>query len=162
MSTPPRLVAFDVDLNRWTWAIEGGAAGQGKLGEPFPELPESIDTVLIEIAGPVMHRVGDEASECPYNKRRWMISNVCLATQIALYYGIPPMKVLVATSSTWTLGFDEPTRQAMAGIKPLKLNKAGARVYAENHDIRECRAMLYLYKGSQEKWLPLNTFLERL
>lgn len=165
MSEGGGRVAIDIDLGRFTVVVENGpvlAHGVDPLSDDAPlELPENVDTVLIEVAGPIMHH------EESHSHRRWMIYNAMMAVSVMGGYRMPWMNFLFASSTAWTNGFPEAERHAIAGMNPLKYRKAvkGRKpvpIYAEAHDIRECRAMLDFFRKCPKHWKPLDQYLKEL
>jgi len=156
---PHSILAIDIDLGRCTmvdsWA---GVVCHGV--HPFvlaahPRL--SPATVLIEVAGPIMHHADS------HSHRRWLLYNIATAVTLAQRFSFA--NVLVCSSTTWTKGYTEPARHAIAGINPLKHKLVkGERVaiYAEPHDVRECRAMIDFYHKAPKSWVPLPVYLESL
>lgn len=149
------VIAVDIDLRKMTAvsSIHGVLANKvDPASTPVLGAHHYDATILIEIAGPVMHH--DES----HSYRRWMIYNVAVASGIAANFP----NVLVSTSTQWTNGYNEAYRQALAGILPDRKDKNGKPKYDECHDVRECRAMLYFYRVMPKKWVPLTKYLEIL
>jgi len=145
------IVAVDIDLRKLTAVSSWNGVVANRRdpgGDTFP-LPASLATalVLVEIGGPVMHHAES------HSFRRWLIYNVAMASKIASMFP----NVHVADSTTWTRGYSEENRQALAGIHPGPGGK-----YVENHDVRECRAMLYFHSKAPHLWVPLDKFLTDL
>ena len=154
--------AIDIDLNNFTVVDRAGAiwAHKAPWSERSYVLPRisQYGLVLIEIAGPVMHHAES------HSHRRWMIFNVAAAVQLAHMVGLD--RARFSTSTTWTKGYKEEDRHALAGIMPLKytLTKKGKRtpIYADAHDIRECKCMLYFHAHAPNAWVTLDEFLTAL
>lgn len=149
------VIAVDIDLRKMTAvsSLRGVLANKVDPAKLLVLGPDHVDaTILVEIAGPVMHH--DES----HSYRRWMIYNVAMAAGIAARF----KNVLVSTSTWWTNGYNEEYRQAVAGILPKGKNKKGDLIYDECHDVRECRAMLYFHLAKPKNWVPLTKFLEGL
>lgn len=159
-----RTLAIDIDLGRIT--MVDSVAGVLCHGvDPFDDDAPIKRTVaaprlvLIEVAGPVMHH------EESHSWRRWCIYNAIVAAQMVDTFARDDIKCLVSTSTAWTKGYGEKERHAIAGMLPLK-HKTGkgkkVPIYAEAHDIRECRAMLYFYQRDPTPWKPLDQYLKEL
>jgi hypothetical protein len=149
------IIAVDIDLRKITAVSSTRGVLANKVNPekaPCLPAPDTDATLLVEIAGPVLHH--DES----HSYRRWMIYNVAVASGIAARYNT----VLVAPSTAWTNGYNEEYRQAVAGILPKGKNAKGDLMYDECHDVRECRAMIYFYLASPKKWVPLTKYLEGL
>lgn len=149
------VIAVDVDLRRMTAvsSLTGVIANKiDPASRPILTDAHLDATILVEIAGPVLHH--DES----HSYRRWMIYNTAIAAGIAARYP----NVLVSPSTAWTNGYNEEYRQAVAGILPTGKTSSGALKYAECHDVRECRAMLYFHRASPKKWVSLTTYLAGL
>lgn len=151
------IVAVDIDLRKITIVSKmfGVLLDRGSLEKASHVLNKcsSSATLLIEIAGPVMHHTES------HSYRKWVVYNSIVAGLLALVAHV--RSVLVATSTKWTCGYKEEERQAIAGIKPIKQGKKRP-IYAEPHDIRECRAMIYSYENKPKNWVPLAHYLEEL
>ncbi len=165
------VLAIDIDLGRITAVhSELGAICHGV--EPFFGAPmlgkaaSEADTILVEIAGPIMHH------EESHSHRRWMIYNAVVAAKIVSAFD-RYAPVLVATSTAWTKGYSEIERDAIAGIHPLKYKtvtrtKAGKSkvtrepIWAEPHDCREARCMIYFFLRDPKPWVPLDQYLKAL
>jgi hypothetical protein len=63
--------------------------------------------------------------------------------------GVRP-DLLVAPSSSWTLGHPEEMRRVISGAN------------GSNHDERECQAMLYYYGTNPEKWTTFEKYYSGL
>lgn len=106
---------------------------------------DSMDTVLIEVASPVMY-IKDPG--VVHNVLRWALWNITFAQQVSSAVG--PDVVRVAPSHVWTKGHDLKTRHAVASCKQ------------KQKDLRECEAMLYYHSKDPESWLTLPKYLENL
>lgn len=146
----PEIIAVDIDLRKMTAVSSLGHVLANKVNPALkPVLTDAHKdaTILVEIAGPVMHH------EESHSYRRWMIYNSIIAAGIAARFP----NVLVSPSTLWTNGYNEEYRQAVAGILPNEKGK-----YDECHDVRECRAMIYFFKSKPRAWVPLTTYLAGL
>lgn len=149
--TAKHIVAIDVDLRR----IHAWSSKFGKLcyeeEDPFTVIKEldkldpAPDLVLIEVAGPIMHREGGR--QRMHHTHRWMIWNIAAVTTLANCLGDV---VLVAPSVKWTMGYTEKVRHKIA------------KADASNHDLRECQTMIAMYIHTPQQWVPYNKFLEEL
>lgn len=166
------VLAIDIDLGRITAVhSELGVIAHGE--NPFTptffgmkwKAALSAQTILVEVAGPIMHH------EESHSHRRWMLYNVAVAATLASSWA--GKNVLLATSTAWTKGFSEIDRASIAGIAPKKYKtvtrKKGGRsvvtrepIWAEPHDVRECRTMIYFYARAPEPWKPLDQYLKEL
>jgi hypothetical protein len=161
------VCAIDIDLGRLTAVhSESGVAFHGKPWEDGTPLPVA-DLYLIEIAGPIMHH------EESHSHRRWMLFNAVLAGLLVASLEEAGFKVLVGTSTAWTQGYSEIERDAIAGIRPTKYKtvtrKKGGKsvvtrepIWAEPHDVRECRAMIFFHSVNPKVWKPLDQYLKEL
>jgi hypothetical protein len=166
----PSVIAVDIDLGRWTavHSVDGVLAHGRDPSTGFAVAQFTRpDVVLIEVAGPVMHH------EESHSHRRWMIYNAGWAAMLALTWKDLVPKILVAPSTAWTQGFGELERDAIAGIRPVKYKtvtrKKGGKsvvtrepIWAEPHDVRECRCMMYFYSVAPKHWKPLDQYLKEL
>ena len=165
-------LAIDVDLGRFTavHSTAGVLAHGHPWDGPWPTGLGSFatmyqtDVLLLEVAGPIMHH------EESHSWRRWAIFNALWIGQ--LIGSLPESSsfssghnILVATSTAWTKGFGEKERHAIAGMNPLKFKTVKGKkvpIYAEAHDIRECRAMLYFHERDPKTWKTLDEYLKEL
>lgn len=151
----PEIIAVDIDLRKMTAVSSLGHVIANKVNPALkPVLTDAHKeaTILVEIAGPVMHH------EESHSYRRWMIYNSLIAAGIAARFPT----VLVSPSTLWTNGYNEEYRQAVAGILPIGKDGKGNPKYEECHDVRECRAMIFFYKSKPKNWVPLTTYLAGL
>ena len=159
-------IAIDVDLR----SITAVSTERGILCKQLRVTPDAFQKaylpclqrwsdilLLLEIAGPVMHG-GTGRDACPPGKRRWMIYNAAWVSEMCVRWG----NVRVATSTSWTMGYKESERHAIAGVLPMKSDKSGKAIYAENHDVREVRAMLHMHGVAPQRWSTLYDYLEAL
>lgn len=150
------VIAIDIDLHKMTAVSSLHGVLANKVNPEVTLILDGIkhreSTILLEIAGPVLHH------EESHSYRRWMIYNVGVAAGLAAHFP----RALVATSTSWTNGYNEAYRQAVAGILPIGEDKNGKPKYDECHDVRECRAMLYFYRAMPKKWVPLTKYLAEL
>ncbi len=164
------VLAIDIDLGRCT-AVDSEhglvchLANPIDMGTGLAHAAARAETVLIEIAGPIMHH------EESHSHRRWMLYNVAVASMLSIAWA--GKDVLVATSTAWTKGYSEIERDAIAGITPTKYKtvtrkKAGKSVvtrepiWAECHDVRECRCMIYFHARDPKPWMSLTQYLKEL
>jgi len=164
------VCAIDIDLGRLTAVhSESGVAFHGKPWEDGAPLPVA-DLYLIEIAGPIMHH------EESHSHRRWMLFNAVIASLLVAALEGAGFKVLVGTSTAWTQGYSEIDRDAIAGIHPTKYKTVTRKdkknpgkvkvtrepIWAEPHDCRECRCMLFFHSVNPKVWKPLDHYLKEL
>lgn len=144
------ITALDIDLRKIYAVTDQGqviAKAQSSVDTVVLGLQDSLDngdTVLIEVASPVMY-IKDPA--VVHNVIRWALWNITAAQKISSSL---KCKVLVAPSHVWTHGHNLEVRHAVAGCKQ------------KQKDLRECEAMIYYYKQDPSKWIPLPKFLENL
>ena len=154
MSDPTRVIAIDVDLGRFTavHSTRGVLADNHRKGlfpTKFTDALYDVDVLLLEVAGPVMHHAES------HSHRRWMIYNALWIGY--LLGGIPEHSTLghdscfVCPSTIWTKGYDEKSRQAIAGL-PGVAKKA-------DHDVRECLTMIDFYRKDPSVWVPLDQYM---
>ena len=152
------IIALDIDLNRiHAWSNRDGRVCYNAPDFPFAQIA-SHDTILVECWSPHLYvKNGNKA----YNSLKGEITNRLRAVlwnsfkvgELYSYLAVRDIedRMLVAPSSEWTGKFPEDVRQAMAGVTGQ-----------DNHDIRECRTMLFFYKKSPSKWKPYQEFLDGL
>jgi hypothetical protein len=161
------ILAIDIDLGNVTVVSNRKGVIAHQAG-PFSGInfPDGTDTVLIELAGPVMHH------QESHSHRRWMIYNALVGARIAAELA-DHLPVLVSASTQWTRGYSEEKRHAISGMLPLKYTthtatKKGVKtqvkspVYAEPHDIRECRCMIDFYTKYPAAWVTMDEYLAAL
>ena len=107
----------------------------------------AADTFLFEVASAKDYTGGQGGEGQAYNKRRWMIFNVYVATILHAFAGCP---ILVSPSSAWTRGLKLEVRHKLAGCK------------AKNKDLRECECMLYMHQHRPQDWGHLADFIREL
>jgi len=170
MTPLPHVIAIDIDLHSLT-AVQDLGAGPGVLADRLPlagfmqalQNSPGADVVLIETAGPVMHHAES------HSFRRWLIYNAMVTGLLYNYFRVGDTRVLVSPSTLWTQGYSEPKRHAVAGMLPLKHKNVTRKgkttqvpIYAQPHDIRECRCMLDFYRKKPTSWVPLLTYVGSL
>lgn len=141
-----KILAFDIDLNR----IHAVSSEFGIICCNSTEIPYDAiirhDRLLIEVASPTLYL------KSPYelrNRLKWVIYNSMIAGRIYEFY-TPNDAILVSPSSLWTCSHDEPMRHSIAGVS------------GDNHDIRECKTMLFYHKTNPEKWVSFEQYFEQL
>lgn len=148
------VLAIDCDLRR----LHAVSTVAGRVCYNAPDLEQiraflrtdRPEVVLFEMAGMVYGNKMKNAAIVNY--MRWAIYNSVQAgvlNDICLHelgHG-----AVFATSAIWTRGYNEKTRHIMAKC-------AGA----DNHDIRECRAMLYFHHCEPQRWVPLTHIMENI
>ncbi len=148
------IAAIDCDLRQSYCVFEDGRAGRGAT--PFIALAEcDLDgpaptTVLFEIASPVSFNRGAAGHAAMTQLAKWAIWNAACAQHMHLFMCRPGRRVLVSPSNVWTKGYDLKTRHAMAKAKLAK------------KDLRECEAMIFMYKHDPDAWKPLPEYLATL
>jgi hypothetical protein len=107
------------------------------------------ELVLFEVASPLDYTDGRTpgAKAIAYNKRKWTIWNIAMATMV---YGEVGRDLRVAPSHAWTKGFALGARHIMANAK------------AKKKDLRECEAMLGMYRRTPSDWVTFPDFLAAL
>jgi hypothetical protein len=160
------IYAIDIDIGRITIVSSAGAVHQVKDPWDVRPLIDCGSIVLLEVAAPVFYHGDGKAAFT--STARWMIWNALAAGMI--YQSLCSTRaVQAAPSSVWTMGYDEPTRHELAGMKPVsfktytrKGKKVVSPVYSRedgNHDVRECRAMLWSYGVKPSLWEPFCCYL---
>ena len=151
------VCAIDIDIREFT-VVSGDEAAQTHSLRDAAMAMTGYDVALIEVASAICYHGDSKAATA--STARWQIWNSLTAGWLACRFR--GGSLLVSPSNRWTMGYDEKTRHELAGIKPLKFKKNGVPVYAENHDIRECRAMLWSYSVKPALWVPMEQYLETL
>jgi hypothetical protein len=162
------ILAVDIDLGDITVVSsqKGVIAHQADPFGRMGELPAGVDTVLIELAGPVMHH------QESHSHRRWMIYNALVGALLFEHF-TRGEEILVSASTQWTRGYSEEKRHAISGMLPLKyttrmVTKKGVKtqvkspVYAEPHDVRECRCMIDFHTKYPAAWVTMADYLAAL
>ncbi|MEY2653886.1 MAG: hypothetical protein RLZZ524_914, partial [Pseudomonadota bacterium] len=106
------------------------------------------DIVLFEIASPVSFNRGAAGHAAMTQLAKWAIWNVACAVEIDRIS--PRQRILVAPSNVWTKGYDLHTRHAMA------------KCVQKKKDLRECEAMIFMYRHAPALWKPLPEYLATL
>lgn len=163
------ILAIDIDLGRFTavHSVDGVMAHSADpCGVDIVGLSHRtvLNRVLIEVAGPVMHHAES------HSHRRWMLYNMATASRFYdEFLRRSGCKVLVAPSTAWTEGYTELERDAIAGIRPLKYKTVTRKgkttrvpIWAEPHDVRECRCMIDMFQKNPKHWKPLDQYLKEL
>lgn len=149
------LVALDVDLHKIYCVAEDKtvlAKAEPDIRSVPPRIYDKLDgkedTILMEIASPVMYLSDTKAI---HNVVKWALWNMSVACWLGwAYQDTKRVRFLVAPSHVWTKGHALKLRHEVAGCKlPQK-------------DLRECEAMMFYYKADPKAWVPLNTYLENL
>lgn len=150
------ILAIDCDLRTSYGVTDTGWSARG----PSPldlhwQLPSEAqltkyDAVLFEIASPVSFIRGVAGNAAMSQLAKWAIWN---AAQAALLhrsmknFGIP---MFVSPSNKWTKGYTEKQRHLIA------------KCVQKKKDLRECEAMIFMYKADPTQWLPLPQYLAAL
>jgi hypothetical protein len=161
VTEPSFICAVDIDIGEFT-VVGSHACMQTPSLSAAAEAILRHRAVLIEVASPICYHGDSKAATA--STARWQIWNSLAAGALwrELAHGQPGIKIRVSPSNRWTMGYDEKTRHAMAGIDPVKHNKNGVPLYLENHDKRECRAMLWSYYVKPALWVPMEDYLASL
>ena len=140
------VIACDIDLRRChAWSNQAGRIA-------YNDTPHSLsaqlvaynpDVILVEVASPIIYNAQPSVLR---NKLRWVIYNSWALGYLWPIYN----KILVAPSSKWKHGHEEKALHAML------------RIEGDNHDIRECRAMVRMYEMHPADWVKPETYLEKL
>ncbi len=149
----PDVIAVDVDLRR----IHAWSKESGEICYKHPSLAVLLDrvnwpdieqpTVIMEVSSAQSYQDGDARKL--YQKRRWMIYNMAIAGELAVYLNTRAT-FLVAPSSAWTKGYEEKARHALA------------KADAKNHDLRECQAMIWSFGVNRKAWVPYRQYLDEI
>lgn len=152
-------MAFDIDLGRiHAYSTRDARVCYKADFIPFDAI-DSHDVVLAECWSPQMYfananyRTLTQAKGELTNRLRACLYNSFIVGQIAEHMHQKGREddFLVAPSTVWTQGFPENVRQIMSGAKGQ-----------DNHDIRECRTMLFFYSQSPKRWIPFHQYQRNL
>lgn len=154
------VVALDVDFHKiYAWSSTRGRLMNDEPDwRPFADHLAAHDTILMEVASPTFYdKKGVSKSEekaVIINKVKWALFNSRICGEIYSWliqrYGYARSEqFLVAPSSAWTLSFPPDIRQEMAGATGQ-----------DNHDLRECRAMLFFHKRNPKTWVTVPEYWE--
>ncbi len=144
------IVALDIDLRKIYAVTDYGvivAKAEPDVQTVISEMTANLrpeDTVLIEVASPVMY-IKDAA--VVHNVIRWALWNITAAQKISAAF---PTRTLVAPSHVWTRGH------------ALKLRHEVAGCVQKQKDLRECEAMIFYYEANPSAWIPMAQYLENL
>ena len=140
------IIACDIDLRRChAWSNQLGRLCYNDTAHNLSAQLEAAksDVILVEVASPIIYKM---SSAVLHNKLRWLIYNSwCFGYLWPLY-----SKVRVAPSSVWKHGHEEKALHAMLGID------------GDNHDIRECRAMVKMFEMHERDWVEPDNYLATL
>lgn len=142
------LIGIDIDLRRChAWSTEHGRLLYNASHHELTKLIEDIEdaTFLVECGSPTVYNL---SSNKLYNKLRWFIYNSFICGMVASCD--TRSTVLFSPSSAWKKGWSED--DMMATLK----------ITGDNHDIRQCRAMVRMYMMDQSCWVPTEEILEKL
>lgn len=147
------VLSFDIDLN----SVHCWSNISKIVSYKYPGLSNEAKTsirnhaiILIEVASGISYGSGKKGEEV--SRRKWAVYNSMMAGRIYEYASTysPTSVVRVAPSHVWTCGYDEKTRQMLAGVS------------GDNHDIRECRAMQFFYYTNPNKWVEFEAYYASL
>jgi hypothetical protein len=149
----PDVIAIDIDLGR----LHAYSTSRGRVAYNAPEIDIEVlnahDVVLAECWSPQMYmdlqKKGAKAELT--NRLRACIFNSMTIGKIAEQLALLGKTLLVSPSSKWTMKYPEKIRHIMANCDGK-----------DNHDIRECRAMLAFYKLRPSNWVPYETYLKEI
>jgi len=150
MTSVFEIVGVDIDLRRchaWS-STRGKLCYKASLAELVKVIQDSSihATFVVECASP--HIWGAKENQgMVYNKLRWTIWN---SYAIGVLSTIEDRRLFVSPSSTWKHSWQEDEMMKILGIK------------GDNHDIRQCRAMVAMNTMHPKDWIPINTFMEKL
>ncbi len=148
------ICAIDCDLRQSYCVFEDGRSGRG--GGPSAALLDAGKggprpyTVLFEIASPVSFNRGAAGHAAMTQLAKWAIWNAAQAANLVHLNAAFGIRVLVAPSNVWTKGYDLHTRHAMA------------KCVQKKKDLRECEAMIFMYRHAPALWKPLPEYLATL
>lgn len=145
-------VALDVDFQK-IYAVASDGRVIAKASNDRDDVVNKIlasrdvDTVLMEIASPVMY-IRD--IKVVYNVVKWALWNMAMAQLLDRRCHDHDVMFLVAPSHVWTRGHALDVRHGVA------------KCTQRQKDLRECEAMLYYYQQDPSKWVTLTAYLENL
>jgi len=154
------VIAFDVDYKRihaWSTKI-GRVCYNAPDWRPYADTIASHDAILMEVFSPTFYQesTGSRSKDKAIitNKMKMALFNARICGELYSYfiqrYGHAfADRMLVAPSSGWTLGYPEDLRHEMAGVTGQ-----------DNHDLRECRAMLFFHSRNPKKWQRVADYYE--
>lgn len=159
------IIGVDIDLHRMH-AAEHVLAGDGviMLNDDRPirlaarirqDTGDEKPLVLVECASP--HQYGGRLYQ---KKLAWMIYNSAVLAEIAAMCVIMDgaFELRCSPSSTWTKGYPEAARHRMSGADQFFAD----RNKDDQHNLRECLAMIWFYKQTPDNWTTVHEFLRAL
>lgn len=151
------LIGVDIDLRRChAWSNTRGRLCYNADLAALTSIITGCNhhtTVLVECSSPHIYNIKKAAL---YNKLRWMCYNqYALGYIFAFWYGLlldgnDVAALLCSPSSTWKHSMSEKVMMEVLDIT------------GDNHDIRQCRAMVAMYKKHPEDWKPVEDYMEKL
>lgn len=112
-------------------------------------------TLAVEVAGVIMH--GPQQSHMQ-RRMAWSLYNIAVVARLAQFAeAMDSVTMLVATSTKWTKGFTEVRRHKMSGAEDEQ-----GFTKAQNHDIKEMKAMAWFFRRDPSAWVPFGRYLECL
>jgi len=147
------ICAIDCDLRESFCVTEGGATSRAEnpvkaIHDLGNAVAGSLRTILFEIASPVSFNRGAAGFAAMTQLARWALWNMAQAVRLDATFSA--CTILVSPSNVWTKGYDLKTRHAMAKCKQPK------------KDLRECEAMIFMYKHNPAVWKSLPEYLASL
>lgn len=152
------IIAFDVDYKRihaWSDKI-GRVCFDAPEWRPFADTIVCHDTILMEVFSPIFYdkSTGNPSKDKAIrtNKMKMALFNARICGEMYSWlidrYGYAKAQtMLVAPSSLWSLGHEEDIRHEIAGVTGQ-----------DNHDIRECRAMIFFYQRNPRQWYKVTDY----
>jgi hypothetical protein len=151
------LIGVDIDLRRchaWS-STRGRLCYKANLDELCYAIEPADDsglnrsqTLLIECGSAHIYGLQKAAL---HNKLRWMIWNSYAVGWLRHFYQrIFGVELLCSPSSTWKHGLQEGPMMKILDIT------------GDNHDIRQCRAMVAMYAKHPEDWVGIEQFMSTL
>jgi len=150
MARMPVLAAIDCDLRRIHAVRADGSmicTGAPSLNLVMLALAGQTGDVLFEVASALDYT---DSKAIAHQKRRWTIWNIAQAQALHQWGYGSGLRVLVAPSHAWTMGYELTVRHRLA------------KCTAKNKDLRDAQAMLWFQARAPEKWTTFPEFLENL
>jgi len=142
-------IGVDIDLRRChAWSDEQGRLLYNGTHQELRTLlianPDA--TCPVECSSPIIYGIDTKDGKSMLrNKLRWMIYNMYTVG----FIGDLP-NLLFSPSSTWKHGWQENEMMEILDIS------------GDNHDIRQCRAMVIMQTMHPQDWVGIDEFLEKL
>lgn len=154
-----RLLTCDIDLHRchlYDATDEEVVVVDGSVRDLMTHIKARsyLNSVIlaIELASPRLYR-GVATSTL-----RWMGYNLLAVGMLGHQFSIDPnVHVHVAGSDSWTKGYNEAKRHKLA-----KATDEVGYTKDQNHNIKEMKAMAWMYRRAPGLWKPYEEYIECL